>query len=77
MGRVTNPRCLISRFRKLGGVRIESKSASLSDRMSSVVFKADNGNDHRAGTENLNIEKDAQARLRVHRIVIRRMFVMI
>ena len=34
--------------------------------------KRDNDNDHRAGTTDLNIEKDAQARLRVHRIVIRR-----
>ena len=32
----------------------------------------DNGNDQRAGTIDLNIENDAQVRLRVHRIVIRR-----
>ena len=41
--------------------------------MTWIFFKLDNGNDHRAGTENLNIEKDAQARLRVHRIVIPRL----
>ena len=34
--------------------------------------RADNGNDHRAGTSNLNIQKHAQVRLRVHRIVIPR-----
>ena len=32
----------------------------------SNLFKF-NGYDHRAGTINLNIEKDAQVRLRVHR----------
>ena len=36
------------------------------------IVKRHNGNDHRAGTINLNIEKHAQVRLRVHRIVIRR-----
>ena len=34
--------------------------------------KSDNGNDHRAGTIDLNIEKQTQVRLRVHRIVIPR-----
>jgi hypothetical protein len=33
-----------------------------------------NGNDHRAGTIDLNIENHAQVRLRVHRIVIPRFF---
>jgi hypothetical protein len=32
--------------------------------------RADNGNDHRAGTSDLNTEKHAHVRLRVHRIVI-------
>ena len=34
-------------------------------------FKRHNDNDHRAGTIDLNIEKHAQVRLRVHRIVMR------
>lgn len=36
----------------------------------SRMIQSDNGYDHRAGTTILNIEKDAQARLRVHRFVI-------
>ena len=35
-----------------------------------AIGKRDNGNDHRAGTINLNIEKHSQVRIRVHRIVI-------
>ena len=35
-----------------------------------ILLKRDNGNDHRAGTINLNIEKHTQVRIRVHRIVI-------
>ena len=38
----------------------------------SSIHERDNGNDHRAGTIDLNIEKHAQVRLRVHRIVILR-----
>ncbi|MDB2526510.1 hypothetical protein N9X53_07480 [Mariniblastus sp.] len=35
-----------------------------------IQSKSDNVNDHRAGTNDLNIEKHMQVRLRVHRIVI-------
>ena len=38
-----------------------------------IPFEPDNGNDHRAGTIDTAIKKDAQARLRVHRIVIPRL----
>jgi hypothetical protein len=34
------------------------------------LIESDNGNDHRAGTIDLFIEKHMQVRLRVHRIVI-------
>ena len=35
-------------------------------------IEANNGNDHRAGTINLNIKNHAQVRIRVHLIVIPR-----
>ena len=41
----------------------------ISARSKSVSFRRHNGNDHRAGTIDLNIKKHAQVRLRVHRIV--------
>ena len=36
------------------------------------IAKRDNGSDHRAGTNDHPFQKHAQARLRVHHIVIRR-----
>ena len=38
-----------------------------------MLLSLDNGNDHRAGTSDLNIEKHTQVRLRMHRIVILRL----
>ena len=44
----------------------------ISQQVFNIWLQPDNGNDHRAGTIDLNIEKHAQDRLRVHRFVIPR-----